>query len=129
MLKYKSMNKNLQEATMSDKYSKRVEQKLNQKMNLINSNLKIMDSLKLNDHEDEENTNFIKSIGSGSKYDELKVDHWEEPDEKNEINYETALYDKNDDCNTIKSNDYIQMAMYYKNLCRVSKIHFFDYYN
>lgn len=119
MLKYKSMDKNHQEVKINDKYSKRVEQKLNKKMNLINNNLKIMDSLTIKD-DDEEDINIPKSIENGSKYEELKVDFWEEPDEDNEKNYETDLFNKKSHDNKIETNDYIQMTMYYKNMCRVS---------
>ena len=125
-LKYKLMERQLDELAIDrSDYSKRVDQKLLKKfgkLNQINDNLKIMDCSPVG-KAIENSGGYTESHDKKVRYpkaelavgDELEVDEMAR-------NYETEMYDEyRQDMNSqsSKKNDFIHMAVHYKNLCRV----------
>ena len=124
-----------------DEYSKRVEQKLHKKfgkLNQINDNLKIMDCLPAKKQTpDSQDLHAAYPMGSNedkkvrySKEIAPAGNNWPataaegiETEHDMVKNYETELYDdyrqEMASSQSIKKNDFIHMAVHYKNLCRV----------
>ena len=126
-LKYKLIEKKLDEMATKDEYAKRVDQKLKSKKytcmnNQVNNNLKIMDCLQsneLNEFHQSKNDKRVRYSKELAFDEDNKVDNIVDEDEL--FNDETDPYcDYRMNQNQTKKNDFIHMAVHYKNLCRVS---------
>lgn len=143
-LKYKLMELQLDELAINrDEYSKRVEQKLHKKfgkLNQINDNLKIMDCLpakkQASDSQDlhagyptgsyeDKRVRYSKEIApAGNNWPATAGTEGIETEHDMMKNYEAELYDEYRQemasSQSSKKNDFIHMAVHYKNLCRVN---------
>ncbi len=132
MLKHRNfVEKKFNDLDLKDEYARRVDQKLNKKFGFKNSNFKVMSKnddadgecekqiqvRKLPFHSYEKKVRYLKVPADEQVWQAESVHSDEEPQKC----LETELYDEYQQEQEDNKSDFLQMALYYKNLCRTYK--------
>ncbi len=124
------MESKFSKMNLDDEYSRRIS---NNKFNLVNCNLKVMDKALLPASNDQEyiddikhdfvEKNLFKKANFLKNFENLKEtksrEHFIEKDYFANLNDDDFENDQNNLNEMIQQNDYMEMAIHYKNLCKV----------